>query len=184
MGRAGTWDPVTAGVVLARLGPRHEPALRFFTPREEAVAEALLDHVLARSPDDPPVPVLTVIDDRLATGEYDGWHFADLPQDAEAWRRSLAGLDEDARLRHDGRGFPESGYGERDRLLRHVLQLGSGDWYGMPAGHVWKLWTRYACEAYYAHPHAWDEIGFGGPAYPRGYLRLGRGLREPWEEPR
>ena len=36
-------------------------------------------------------------------------------------------------------------------------------------------------EAYYAHPWAWDEIGFGGPAYPRGYMRLEHGLPEPWE---
>ena len=36
-------------------------------------------------------------------------------------------------------------------------------------------------EAYYAHPWAWDEIGFGGPAYPRAYMRLERGEAEPWE---
>ncbi len=34
---------------------------------------------------------------------------------------------------------------------------------------------------YYAHPWAWDEIGFGGPAYPRGYMRLEEGEPEPWE---
>ncbi|MFI1968660.1 hypothetical protein BLA24_11510 [Streptomyces cinnamoneus] len=184
VGRAGTWDTVTAGVVLARLGPRREPPLRFFTPAEEAAAEALMDHLLARSPKDPPIPVLPVIDARLATGESDGWRYADLPEDAEAWRRSLAGLDEDARTRHGGREFARIGYGDRDRLLRYVVQLSGRDWYGMPASHVWSLWTRYACEAYYAHPYAWDEIGFGGPAYPRGYMRLGRGLREPWEDPR
>jgi hypothetical protein len=27
----------------------------------------------------------------------------------------------------------------------------------------------------YAHPYAWDEIGFGGPAYPRGYGALNFG---------
>ncbi|GHC68194.1 gluconate 2-dehydrogenase subunit 3 family protein [Streptomyces cinnamoneus] len=183
-GRAPTWDTATAGVVLARLGPRRQPSLRFFTPAEEAAAEALLDLVLARSAEDPPVPVLSVIDARLATGEGDGWRYADVPEDPEAWRRSLAALDEEARLRHDGRVFAELGHGDRDRLLRHVLQLGGRDWYGMPAAHVWSLWTRYACEAYYAHPSAWDEIGFGGPAYPRGYLRLGRGRRETWEAPR
>ncbi|MFI9202374.1 gluconate 2-dehydrogenase subunit 3 family protein [Streptomyces sp. NPDC053048] len=184
VGRAGTWDAVTAGVVLARIAPGPQPPLRFFTPAEEAVAEALLDHLLARSAQDSDVPVLTVIDARLATGEGDGWRYADLPEDAETWRRSLAALDEDARVRCGGRGFAEAGYGDRDRLLHHVVQLGGRDWHGMPAAHVWSLWTRYACEAYYAHPRAWDETGFGGPAYPRGYLRLGRGLREPWEEPR
>jgi hypothetical protein len=34
---------------------------------------------------------------------------------------------------------------------------------------------------FYSHPWAWNEIGFGGPAYPRGYARLGIGLREGWE---
>jgi hypothetical protein len=34
---------------------------------------------------------------------------------------------------------------------------------------------------YYAHPAAWSEIGFGGPASPRGYVRLGFDERDPWE---
>jgi hypothetical protein len=35
--------------------------------------------------------------------------------------------------------------------------------------------------AYYAHPTAWNEIGFGGPASPRGYVRMGFDKRDPWE---
>ena len=31
---------------------------------------------------------------------------------------------------------------------------------------------------------AWDEIGFPGPAYPRGYKNPGVGEREPFEVPR
>jgi len=38
-----------------------------------------------------------------------------------------------------------------------------------------------ALEAYYSHPCAWDEIGFGDPAYPRAYTCLERGEPEPWE---
>jgi hypothetical protein len=34
---------------------------------------------------------------------------------------------------------------------------------------------------YYAHPQAWDEIGFGGPASPRGYVRMGFNRYDPWE---
>ena len=37
--------------------------------------------------------------------------------------------------------------------------------------------------AFYSHPWAWNEIGFGGPAYPRGYMRLGPlAVREPREK--
>jgi hypothetical protein len=42
---------------------------------------------------------------------------------------------------------------------------------------------RAVLSAFYSHPWAWNEIGFGGPAYPRGYARLGAGQREHWEAP-
>jgi hypothetical protein len=35
--------------------------------------------------------------------------------------------------------------------------------------------------AYYGHPAAWNEIGFGGPAAPRGYVRTDFDRRDPWE---
>lgn len=34
---------------------------------------------------------------------------------------------------------------------------------------------------YYSHPIAWSEMGFGGPASPRGYVRMGLDRRDPWE---
>ncbi len=42
------WDNVTAGVVLARLGPPQD--LSFFTPTEVAIALPLLDLLLAQTP--------------------------------------------------------------------------------------------------------------------------------------
>ena len=35
--------------------------------------------------------------------------------------------------------------------------------------------------AYYALPVAWSELGFGGPASPRGYVRMDFDRRDPWE---
>jgi len=43
------------------------------------------------------------------------------------------------------------------------------------------LWTRYACTAFYSSPSAWNEIGFPGPACPRGYKNPGVDAREPFE---
>ena len=54
-------------------------------------------------------------------------------------------------------------------------------WHGLNAARVWSLWTRYACTAFYSHPHVWNEIGFPGPAYPRGYKNAGVGKLEPFE---
>ncbi len=54
-------------------------------------------------------------------------------------------------------------------------------WDELPAARAWKVVTRAILSAFYSHPWAWNEIGFGGPAYPRGYARIGAGQRESWE---
>jgi hypothetical protein len=174
------WDDITAGVVLARLALPDQ--LAFFTPHEVGIVGPLLDLLLAQD-GDPRVPVLQLIDQRLAVGETDGWHYDDLPEDSEAWRRSIAFLDEDAEQAHSGRSFAHLVDPERAALIQAVQDLGDAGkpWHGWQAEHIWSLWTRYACTAFYSHPWAWNEMGFPGPAYPRGYLNPGVDARERWE---
>ncbi len=173
------WDDVTAGVVLGRLAL--PGAYAFFTPAEVGIASALTDLVLAQD-GEPRVPVLPLIDARLAVGETDGWHYDDLPEDAEAWRQSLQFLDDDA-MEHHQRGFVSLTGPEQAAHVQQVQDLSSDgkQWHGWNSTHVWSLWTRYACTAYYSHPWAWNEIGYPGPAYPRGYLNPGVNARDKWE---
>ena len=175
------WDDVTAGVVLARLALPGE--LAFFTPAEVGIAGPLLDLLLAQDAD-PRVPVLALIDARLAAGETDGWHYDDLPEDGQAWRDTLRFLDEDAqqqssrtRLRAPRSATSRPPWSRPCRISAPTAR----SWHGWSASHVWSLWTRYACTAFYSHPWAWNEIGFPGPAYPRGYLNPGVNAREHWE---
>lgn len=171
------WDPATAGSVLARLGPPQP--IRYFSPKEHATAEVLCTRLLALEPDCP-VPVVAMIDARLAEQETDGWRYEEMPEDGEAWRRSLAALEADAVDRFQ-RPFDELADDQADELITRVRELGSERWYELSAAHVWSLWTRYACTAFYGHPYAWNEMGFPGPAYPRGYKNLGIDAREPFE---
>jgi hypothetical protein len=174
-----TWDEVTTGVVLARLKPAVD--LSFFSLAENGCATALLDLLLAQDCE-PRVPVVAMIDGRLAAGETDGWHYDDMPEDGEAWRRTLAALDEDADTLA-GRPFARLESDQQAALVQRVQRLGSDGkkWHDLPAEHVWSLWTRYGCTAFYSHPWAWNEIGFSGPAYPRGYKNIGIDAREPFE---
>ena len=176
------WDDVTAGVVLGRLAVPAE--LSFFTPSEVAIAAPLLDLLLAQDAD-PRVPVLALIDARLCAGETDGWHYDELPEDGQAWRDTLRHLDEDARALDHERGFAELDRCDQASLIQTVQDLTAhGErWHDLSATHVWSLWVRYACTAFYSHPWAWNEIGFPGPAYPRGYLNVGVNAREHWERP-
>ena len=174
------WDEVTAGVVLGRLS--HPADLAFFTPHEVSVAAPLLDLILAQD-GEPRVPVLELLDARLAVGESDGWHYDDLPEDGDAWRHTLAWLDDDAVERFDGAHVAELDAGCQAALVQEVQDQASGgeQWHGVSAKHVWSLWTRYACAAFYSHPWVWNEMGFPGPAYPRGYINLGVAARDRWE---
>jgi Gluconate 2-dehydrogenase subunit 3 len=177
LGQSRHWDPVTAKVVTARTGP---PApLKFFAGAERACASAMLN-LLAGQVDEPRIPVLEMVDARLASGETDGWRYAELPEDGQAWRDTLAYLDADAGARC-GTTFAAAPEKDQAALLQSVLD--GNDWHGLPAAYVWSLWTRYACTALYAHPSAWDEIGFPGPAYPRGYKNTGVGRLESFEVP-
>lgn len=175
LGEVGRWDDVTAGAVLARLDPG--PKLSFFTPAEQATASALFDQLLAQH-EEPKIPVLAMVDHRLALDETDGWFYEDMPEDTDAWRMTLAWLDEDALETLDAK-FHELRADQQANLIQGVQD--AEEWHGLPAKHVWSLWTRYACAAFYSHPWAWNEIGFGGPAYPRGYKALGVGKREGFE---
>jgi Gluconate 2-dehydrogenase subunit 3 len=179
LGQAPHWDPVTAEVVGSRCGP--PPEIKFFTDAERACASALLDHLTGQYRE-PRVPVLQMIDARLAAGETDGWRYDDMPEDGQAWRDTLSYLDADADARCHTT-FAEAAEADRHRLIQTVQDQAAGSWHGLSAKHVWSLWTRYACTAFYAHPAAWAEIGFPGPAYPRGYKNVGVDSLEPFEVP-
>jgi len=173
------WDDVTAGVVLARLALTTD--LSFFTAAENAVASPLCDLLLAQD-GEPRVPVVALIDARLAAGESDGWRYADMPPDPQAWRATLAALEADAQDGH-GRQFALLAPQDQAALVQAVFDAGQHgrSWHDWPGQRVWSLWTRYATTAFYSHPWAWNEIGFGGPAYPRGYKNTGLNARERWE---
>lgn len=176
---AAHWDEATRSVVTQRVGS--PPAYRFFTGGEIASLRAFCDTVLAQDAE-PRVPVLRYIDERLAEGRFDGFQYVDMPSDEETWRLVARGLDEAA----DACGresFEECDFQQRLGLCEAFAagELSGDVWKELPVKRAWKVTMRYVLSAFYAHPWAWNEIGFAGPAYPQGYSRLGPGQRESWE---
>jgi hypothetical protein len=176
---AGHWDEATRKVVLARV---HDvPPVRFFDAREEATLRAFCDCVTAQD-DEPRIPVLEMVDAKLHAGRLDGFQHADMPDDRDVWRRAARGLDDVARAR----GAADFAAADDEVKLEivaafHKGELAGGVWDEMPAAKAFGVLMRAVLSEFYSHPWAWNEIGFGGPAYPRGYARLGIGLREAWE---
>lgn len=177
-----TWDEATKGVVLARLeapGP-----LRFFTRDEEPALRALCDACTAQDRE-PRVPVAETVDAKLADGKLDGFQYADMPDDRDTWRLVLAGLDETARDR-DAAPFADIDDDTRHAIIDELSEgtLSGGSWDRLNVSRAWSVCMRAILSGFYSHPWAWNEIGFGGPAYPRGFMRRGTlGSREPFETP-
>jgi hypothetical protein len=175
---AGHWDEVTRRVVMQRL---EAPPIRFFGPAEVRTLGALCDLVTAQHRD-PRVPVLAMIDRKMHAREFDGFRYAWMPDDAQTWRLVAQGLDEAAAERHaeSFAGLPLDDQRELCGALADG-ELAGGAWETIDPKTAWKVITRGIVSAFYSHPWAWNEIGYAGPAYPRGFARLGVGMSEAWE---
>ena len=102
-------------------------------------------------------------------GELDGYRYADMPEDRETWRRVAAGSTRRERRLRDGFADARTApHGIVERFARGELRPGTSS----TSQRAWSVVMRGALSAFYSHPWAWNEIGFGGPAYPRGYMRL------------
>ena len=176
---ADHWDEVTRRLVLDRL--ENVPPLRFFTAAEALTLGVFCDLVLAQDAE-PRIPVLNIVDAKLFAGELDGFRYEDMPDDRDTWRRVATGLDAAAR-QHGAVDFVNATLDVQERVVDAFSNgaLQGEVWDELPPARAWKVVTRAMLSAFYSHPWAWNEIGFGGPAYPRGYARIGAGQHESWE---
>ncbi len=183
LAQRGHWDEATRRVVLDRV--YNVPPFRHFDEHQRAMLQALCDRVIPQEwkPPERRVPIAPWIDAHLAARTLEGFRFDDMPSHEHAWDWGLEGLDQTAQALFQ-RAFFELDGADQDRVLEAIRA-------GRPPGEVWqrmpaqRWWIfvalRQITGIYYAHPYAWDEIGFGGPAYPRGYIALNHGAPEPWE---
>ncbi|TML79515.1 MAG: gluconate 2-dehydrogenase subunit 3 family protein [Actinobacteria bacterium] len=172
------WDEATRRVVLARLDP---PPIRFFDEDEARTLAAFCDTVMAQD-SEPRIDVLAFVDEKLHEGRLDGFRYHDLPDDRDVWRIVARGLDEAARAR-DFSTFADALPAERRAICGDFAagKLEGGAWEELNVSRAWEVVMRAVVQGFYSHPWAWNEMGFGGPAYPRGYAALGAGHKEHWE---
>ena len=183
--QARHWDPVTRKMVLARV--EQVPPIRFFTASEARTLAALCD-ILTAQDAEPRIPLINFVDEKYAAGTLDGFQFHDMPDDREAWRLVARGLDEEATRRAGVASFAEADQATAEAIVSRFADgaCSGGAWDELNVARAFGLVMRTVLSCFYSHPWAWNEIGFGGPAYPRGYSRFGSpqlqdGERETWE---
>jgi hypothetical protein len=176
-----SWNEKTRRVIDRRLAMPRGPRLLGLT--EFQTLEAICRRIVPQPETRPAVPIAAMVDARLFESRGDGYRDHRLPPMTEAWSRGLRAIESEALRRHGAR-FCELTAQEQDALLKAAQDghLGGEEWGGMDCAIFFlKRLLPDVVTSYYAHPTAWNEIGFGGPASPRGYVRMDFNRRDPWE---
>jgi len=178
------WDAATRTLIEERV--HNVPPIRFFTAEELPLMNAVCGRILPQDDRLPDlrIPIVNYIDERLFENRISGYRYEDMPIDREAHRLGLQAIEATAQALH-GEAFVPLDPMKQDLVLKSIHDgkklAARVIWDRMSIDRYWQLLVGDCVGAYYAHPWAWDEIGFGGPAYPRAYMRLEGGMPEPWE---
>ena len=178
------WDAATRDLINDRVST--ETPIHFFTPGEQVTMQAVFNRVLPQDDRTPStrINLLAGVDKRLFLNHIEGYRYEDMPSDQDAYRIAAKAIEAMAQDLHD-RPFHELRTVQQEEILQSLHDnkplAANNLWYLLNLQRFWTMLVSDCSAVYYAHPSAWDEIGFGGPAYPRGYMRLENGLAEPWE---
>ena len=176
------WDEKTRRLVTDRV--ENVPPYRFFSREEAQLLEALCNCALPQEDrlEGERVPIVPWIDEGLYNSRGPGYRYENMPEDREAYRMGLQGFNQTAQHLF-GSAFTDLRSADQNEVMRAVAK-------GSPPGEIWErlsavlFFQRLMSDVitnYYAHPAAWAEIGFSGPASPRGHIRLRLNRRDPWE---
>ncbi len=178
------WDAATRDLIEMRV--EQPPPIRYFTEYQARFWRAVFDHLIPQHDRTPErrIPLIEPLDERLYQDRGVGYRYESMPPDREAYKLGEKAIDEEARQRF-GAEFLDLAQHQQELVIQAIgdskPKAAKAIWKKMAIGRFWQLLIQDALEGYYAHPWSWDEIGYGGPAYPRAYTRLERGEPEPWE---
>ncbi|MBS1304334.1 gluconate 2-dehydrogenase subunit 3 family protein [Loktanella sp. SALINAS62] len=178
-----SYNQITRDVLTERLTA--VPQRQFLDEQEWRLLQAICDQLVPQPERTDPVPITPFIDAALTENRTNGTRFAGIPAMREAWRKGLAAIRAEAMAQHDTDFVSLDAH--RQEALLHRINDGDAEpahWDGMPAQRFFRsVLLKEVLAIYYAHPAAQSEIGFGGPAAPRGYVRMGADRMDPWEAP-
>ena len=178
------WDEHTREIVLKRLGPF--PKNKFLKKYEVKLISTIAKHVIYDERKEIIQYIVHHLDSTLSSPVGEGQRKIGTPEQKTLIRGGLKAIDKLAEKIY-GLSFMEI---DQQQQLTILIDLHTGkaaqikDWQTIPQKELFKKLASEITSAYYSHPTVWSEIGYGGPAYPRGYVRVEKGLTDPWEAKR
>lgn len=181
MAHADQWDDLTRKIVIQRLNP--PVAFTALNDWEQKMIAKVSEHLAYDDRNEIIAWIVSYFDSQLAEEIGESERKPNTPPQKQLICDGIKAIEHWARM-IGGQGFLESDTEVQFQILT-TLQLGKLSAFNQWQSSLQKdLFTKLAgmvIKAYYSHPTVWSEIGYGGPAYPRGYVRVELGLTDPWE---
>lgn len=184
MNERDQWDGHTQSIVASRLV--RDRQYSFLTTVEAEILRAWCSLLMNDDRGEVIQYVLSHIDKTLSQSIGEGQRKSGVPKAQVLVREGLKAIQEAARM-SDSQAFFHLEEAKQKQLMGAISE-GSWPhtelWEGIPQKELFQKLMTMTVEAYYSHPTIWSEIGYGGPAYPRGYVRGQIGQLDPWEAKR
>ncbi|MEG6616675.1 gluconate 2-dehydrogenase subunit 3 family protein [Peptococcaceae bacterium 1198_IL3148] len=181
MNLADEWDDHTKKIVTQRLAPFPTPGA--LNEAEVRTVKIIASHLIYDDRDQVLAYIVHHLDSKLSAKTGESQRKVGSPKERDLILHGLKALD---LLAQDLYQLPFAEADTQAQLnMLEMLQQGQvpqiTDWSLCPPKELFKKLLSIIVDAYYSHPIIWSEIGYGGPAYPRGYVRVELGLTDPWE---
>lgn len=174
------WDRHTRQIVSSRLAGTDHYA--FLTKTEVDLLTSVCSLLTGDNRKQIISYIISHIDQTLHSPVGEGQRKPNIPEGYVLVRLGLQAMNHSAREKF-GCSFTRLTPDNQRQFLTslHQEQALTENWNLVPQKELFKKLLKLTLEAYYSHPTVWSEIGYGGPAYPRGYVRTQLGQLDPWE---
>jgi hypothetical protein len=175
------WDEHTRAIVLSRTSREREYQILELTEAEtlRALCVVLIDDERAEIIQ----YVLCHMDESLASATGEGERKVGVPKAEQLLREGMQVLERACQTFYL-QPFYKLDIAEQRRMVKDLsegnLRVLVEDM-AFPQKALFNKLLNLTLDAYCSHPTVWSEMGYGGPAYPRGYVRTEGEELDPWE---
>ncbi|MEV3158250.1 gluconate 2-dehydrogenase subunit 3 family protein [Paenibacillus larvae] len=181
MREQNAWNEHTRKIVSDRLFHTH--GYHFLSETEAEQLRAWCSLLMDDPRTDVIQYVLSHIDSTLAQNKGEGQRPAGTLEQRDLIRKGLISVEVACQSLY-GQSFYQLSQDKQRSFMEQVVEQRiplSGELAGINQKAFFQKLLLLTIESYYSHPKIWSEIGYGGPAYPRGYVRADREHLDPWE---
>lgn len=175
------WDDHTQSIVNARLAVL--PQYSFLSAQEAVMLYDICSLLVNDSSSEVLQFVICHIDQTLHSSPGESQRNVGVPAGKDLIRLGLHALEKSA-MHYESTFFLALDPAIQKQLLQRISEAKAEpatDWSNVPQQAFFQKLMNLTIESYCSHPKVWSEIGYAGPAYPRGYVRTQLGQLDPWE---